>query len=160
MLAAATFEANLILGLCLLAVFAFLVVGYQRALVRQGELSRHQATHDSLTGLPNRALFADRVGQALAMSRRHGNGSGRGMRRTTDDVTLGAGTKALGATSNMILASVRQPANTASRPYASSPTLATIRSATSRWNISTMVSYQGGHGSALSQPVRRTVAML
>jgi diguanylate cyclase (GGDEF)-like protein len=60
-------------GLCMLAAFAFVVVGYQRALVRQGEQSRHQATHDSLTSLPNRTLFTDRVGQALAMSRRHGD---------------------------------------------------------------------------------------
>jgi diguanylate cyclase (GGDEF)-like protein len=31
-----------------------------------------QATHDTLTGLPNRALFLDRLGQALARSRRTG----------------------------------------------------------------------------------------
>ena len=29
-----------------------------------------------------------------------------------------------------------------------------MRSATSRWNISTIMSYQGGQGSALSQPIR------
>jgi diguanylate cyclase len=32
----------------------------------------HQASHDSLTGLANRVLFADRVDQALARQRRHG----------------------------------------------------------------------------------------
>ena len=41
----------------------------QRALAR----STHLATHDTLTGLPNRALFHDRVEQELAWCRRDGS---------------------------------------------------------------------------------------
>ena len=39
---------------------------------RMEEALRHQAFHDPLTGLPNRALFLDRLGQALAARRARG----------------------------------------------------------------------------------------
>lgn len=40
--------------------------------VKAQEALQHQAFHDSLTNLPNRALFLDRLGQELAASRRNG----------------------------------------------------------------------------------------
>ena len=35
---------------------------------------RHMVVHDELTGLPNRALFMDRLRQAVTSARRHGLG--------------------------------------------------------------------------------------
>jgi diguanylate cyclase (GGDEF)-like protein len=46
------------IGLFLLWLFAHLLRGYQRAL-------HHQASHDSLTGLPNREMFGARVAAAV-----------------------------------------------------------------------------------------------
>jgi diguanylate cyclase (GGDEF)-like protein len=42
------------------------------ALRRQAELNEYQALHDSLTGLPNRTLFHDRIGQAVLACERSG----------------------------------------------------------------------------------------
>src|SRR5207237_6058619 len=42
--------------------------------VRLEEELTHQAFHDGLTGLPNRALFRDRLDQSLARSERSGEG--------------------------------------------------------------------------------------
>ncbi len=39
---------------------------------RQGEADRHAALHDPLTGLPNRALFDDRLEHGMAQAKRHG----------------------------------------------------------------------------------------
>jgi diguanylate cyclase (GGDEF)-like protein len=63
---------GIVFGLSIMAGFIVMLVRYQRRIVRNANESQHQATHDTLTGLPNRALFADRVGQALAASRRTG----------------------------------------------------------------------------------------
>ena len=40
---------------------------------RAEEALEHQALHDTLTGLPNRALFSDRLDQALARADRQAN---------------------------------------------------------------------------------------
>ena len=47
-----------------------IVAGASKTLRHQAEVNEHQALHDSLTDLPNRTLFHDRVRQALAAARR------------------------------------------------------------------------------------------
>ncbi|WP_157437373.1 GGDEF domain-containing protein [Actinoplanes subtropicus] len=47
-----------------------ILIAYQRRVERQAETNHHQAMHDSLTGMANRALFRDRAEQALHLAAR------------------------------------------------------------------------------------------
>lgn len=61
------------IALLLLYAALFPILGAaSRRLRRQAEENRHQALHDLLTGLPNRALFSDRLRQAALVTRRDG----------------------------------------------------------------------------------------
>ncbi|MFI5912020.1 EAL domain-containing protein [Dactylosporangium sp. NPDC051541] len=86
----------------------------QRALEEQ---LRHQALHDELTGLPNRALFTDRLEQAMA---RASTPLGvlfldlDGFKRVNDSLGHGAGDRLLRATADRLLATLR-PGDTVAR---------------------------------------------
>ena len=66
-----SYSLLIFLGLALLYGIMFrIVAGASRTLRHQAEVNEHQALHDSLTDLPNRTLFHDRVHQALSSARR------------------------------------------------------------------------------------------
>jgi len=94
------------------AVIVFRDVSAARA---QSEQITHLAEHDSLTGLPNRLLFSDRVGQAISLARRHGAQAAvlfldlDGFKNVNDSLGHTAGDKLLQSIANRLLACVRDP---------------------------------------------------
>jgi diguanylate cyclase (GGDEF)-like protein len=64
---------SLVLGLLIFWLVLFrLVLGASRTLSRQSKANAYQATHDALTGLPNRDLLRERTERALVATRRTG----------------------------------------------------------------------------------------
>jgi diguanylate cyclase (GGDEF)-like protein len=70
-----TAQAGIILSLLLTLLVWVTINGRARAMrlaETMTEQLRHVAQHDALTGLPNRALFADRLNREIARAQRHG----------------------------------------------------------------------------------------
>jgi diguanylate cyclase (GGDEF)-like protein/PAS domain S-box-containing protein len=74
---------------------------------------QHQAFHDALTGLANRALFVDRLSQALARVRRASSGVGLllldldGFKTVNDSFGHGVGDEVLVSAANVLRSSLR-----------------------------------------------------
>jgi diguanylate cyclase (GGDEF)-like protein len=87
---------------------------------RRVDTMLHQALHDALTGLPNRALFTDRIQHALVQGRRRGTACGvialdiDRFKTVNDSLGHGAGDELLVAVARRIAESLRS-ADTAAR---------------------------------------------
>ncbi len=93
------------------AVVVFRDVSAARAIALQ---MTHSAEHDLLTGLPNRILLNDRVGQAIAQAPRHGNKvvvlflDVDGFKHINDSLGHSIGDKLLQSIANRLVACVRE----------------------------------------------------
>lgn len=111
---------DLIAGIVFLAggVFVFnvirLSVATARHLLRLGEEQREAALHDTLTGLPNRALFMERLNRQLALSRRNAQAlcvlvmDLDGFKAINDELGHEAGDHLLAALGPRLMASIRE----------------------------------------------------
>lgn len=111
---------DLIAGIVFLGggIFVFnvirLSVATARHLLHLGEAQREAALHDSLTGLPNRALFMERLNRQLALSRRNAQAlcvlvmDLDGFKAVNDQLGHEAGDHLLTALGPRLLASIRE----------------------------------------------------
>jgi diguanylate cyclase (GGDEF)-like protein len=82
------------------------------ALLKTLEIT-HSAQHDFLTGLPNRMLLSDRVGQAIALAQRHGKHAAvlfldlDGFKHINDSLGHGVGDRLLQSIAKRLIACVR-----------------------------------------------------
>jgi diguanylate cyclase (GGDEF)-like protein len=65
-----------LVGLALAALLVSIARGHRRLLDVERARAVHDSLHDALTGLPNRTLLADRLGQALRVDARTGTRTG------------------------------------------------------------------------------------
>jgi Diguanylate cyclase, GGDEF domain len=107
--------------LALLYLFLLLVVRKADGIIARQEQERaereaqvrHQAYHDNLTGLPNRAYFVERLTETLALARRHGHPCGLmfidldRFKIVNDSLGHGAGDQLLKAVADRISGSSR-----------------------------------------------------
>jgi diguanylate cyclase (GGDEF)-like protein/PAS domain S-box-containing protein len=81
----------------------------------QSEQMAHLAEHDALTGLPNRLLFCDRVGQAISLASRHGGQAAvlfldlDGFKHINDSLGHAAGDEFLKSMAKRLINCVRTP---------------------------------------------------
>ncbi|MET0911204.1 MAG: EAL domain-containing protein, partial [Ilumatobacteraceae bacterium] len=104
--------SSLLLG----AMVVLLATGRARALGMVSERTdelRHQALHDALTGLPNRALIMDRIEQLQARSRRNGTSGATlfldldGFKTVNDTLGHDAGDRLLQAVADRLTTALR-----------------------------------------------------
>lgn len=94
------------------AVIVFRDVSAARA---QSAQLTHLVEHDFLTGLPNRSLFCDRVGQAISLARRHRGQAAvlfldlDGFKQINDSLGHVAGDRLLQSVAKRLMACVRDP---------------------------------------------------